>query len=262
MFTLSWQPPYDWSWMLGFLAARAVDGVETVGEGFYARSLVVGEHRGLISVSPHLPTHTVQVSVSAGLLPVAPACLAKVSRLFDLDCQPAQVAAVLGQLVSVAMAARLTAKVARRYGEALPDAPDYVCFPGPETLALADPLALKALGMPLRRAEALIHLAQATLAGKLALAAPPDIEQSVKNLQTFPGIGRWTANYFALRGWQAKDIFLPDDYLIKQRFAGMTAAQIRRYAERWKPWRSYALLHIWYTHGWQPSMDSEIAGIQ
>ncbi|ELO7709670.1 DNA-3-methyladenine glycosylase 2 [Salmonella enterica] len=262
MFTLSWQPPYDWSWMLGFLAARAVDGVETVGEGFYARSLVVGEHRGLISVSPHLPTHTVQVSVSAGLLPVAPACLAKVSRLFDLDCQPAQVAAVLGQLVSVAMAARLTAKVARRYGEALPDAPDYVCFPGPETLALADPLALKALGMPLRRAEALIHLAQATLAGKLALAAPPDIEQSVKNLQTFPGIGRWTANYFALRGWQAKDIFLPDDYLIKQRFAGMTPAQIRRYAERWKPWRSYALLHIWYTHGWQPSMDSEIAGIQ
>lgn len=220
---------------------------------------------------------------------VAPACLAKVSRLFDLDCQPAQVAAVLGplgedrpglrlpgsvdtfeqgvrailgQLVSVAMAARLTAKVARRYGEALPDAPDYVCFPGPETLALADPLALKALGMPLRRAEALIHLAQATLAGKLALAAPPDIEQSVKNLQTFPGIGRWTANYFALRGWQAKDIFLPDDYLIKQRFAGMTPAQIRRYAERWKPWRSYALLHIWYTHGWQPSMDSEIAGIQ
>lgn len=160
------------------------------------------------------------------------------------------------------MAAKLTAKVAHRYGEALPDAPDYVCFPGPETLALADPLALKALGMPLRRAEALIHLAQATLAGKLALAAPPDIEQSVKNLQTFPGIGRWTANYFALRGWQAKDIFLPDDYLIKQRFAGMTAAQIRRYAERWKPWRSYALLHIWYTHGWQPSMDSEIAGIQ
>ncbi|ENQ7058328.1 DNA-3-methyladenine glycosylase 2 [Salmonella enterica] len=289
MFTLSWQPPYDWSWMLGFLAARAVDGVETVGEGFYARSLVVGEHRGLVSVRPNLSNHTLQITLSAGLLPVASACLAKISRLFDLDCQPAQVAvalgrlgearpglrlpgsvdtfeqgvrAILGQLVSVAMAARLTAKVARRYGETLPDAPDYVCFPGPETLALADPLALKALGMPRRRAEALIHLAQATLVGKLALTAPPDIEQSVKHLQTFPGIGRWTANYFALRGWQAKDIFLPDDYLIKQRFAGMTAAQIRQYAERWKPWRSYALLHIWYAHGWQPSMDSEIAGIQ
>ncbi len=73
------------------------------------------------------------------------------------------------------------------------------------------------------------------------------------NGQTLPpGIGSWTANYFALRGWQAKDVFLPDDYLIKQRFPGMTPAQIRRYAERWKPWRSYALLHIWYTEGWQP----------
>lgn len=219
------------------LSCRACGGRRGNGRrGFYARSLVVDEHRGLVSVRPNLPTHTVQVTVSAGLLPVASVCLAKVSRLFDLDCQPAQVAAalgplgedrpglrlpgsvdtfeqgvraILGQLVSVAMAAKLTAKVARRYGEALPDAPDYVCFPGPETLALADPLALKALGMPLRRAEALIHLAQATLAGKLALTAPPDIEQSVKNLQTFPGIGRWTANYFALRGWQAKDIFCP-----------------------------------------------------
>ena len=69
-------------------------------------------------------------------------------------------------------------------------------------------------------------------------------------------------NYFALRGWQAKDVFLADDYLIKQRFAGMTPAQIRRYAERWQPWRSYALLHIWYTDGWSPSVDAEVAGIQ
>lgn len=43
MLTLSWQPPYDWPWMLGFLAARAVDGVETVGELYYTRSLVIGE---------------------------------------------------------------------------------------------------------------------------------------------------------------------------------------------------------------------------
>lgn len=44
----------------------------------------------------------------------------------------------------------------------------------------------------------------------------------MKALQQRPGIGRWTANYLALRGWQAKDVFLPDDYLIKQRFSGMT----------------------------------------
>ncbi len=95
-------------------------------------------------------------------------------------------------------------------------------FPTPEALSRADPQALKALGMPLRRAEALIHLARAALSGELPLTAPADIDAGLRQLQTLPGIGRWTANYFALRGWQAKDIFLPDDYLIKQRFPGMT----------------------------------------
>lgn len=289
MFTLSWQPPYDWSWMLGFLAARAVSGVETVSDRRYTRSLATGAHRGLISVVPDPDAGTLQVSLSDGLLPVAGCCLDKVARLFDLHCAPQQIVralgelgamrpglrlpgsvdafeqgvrAILGQLVSVAMAAKLTAKVAQRYGDVLADAPAYVCFPTPAQLAAADPLELKAIGMPLKRAEALIHLAQAALDGRFSAEAPADIEQGVKALQEYPGIGRWTANYFALRGWQAQDIFLPDDYLIKQRFAGMTPAQIRRYAERWKPWRSYALLHIWYTEGWQPSVDGEIAGVE
>ena len=64
MLTLSWQPPYDWSWMLGFLAARAVEGVETVGELYYTRSLVIGEYRGLVSVVPDLKTHQLQVRLS------------------------------------------------------------------------------------------------------------------------------------------------------------------------------------------------------
>lgn len=289
MFTLNWQPPYDWSWILGFLAARAVSGVETIDVLRYTRSLAVGQHRGMVTVVPEPENNTLQVTLSEGLLPVADICLEKIERLFDLRCEPQQITralgelgaarpglrlpgavdafeqgvrAILGQLVSVAMAARLTAKVARQYGEALPEAPEYVCFPTPEQLAGADPLELKALGMPLRRAEALIHLAQAALDGTFVVHAPDNIEQGVKNLQEFPGIGRWTANYFALRGWQAKDVFLPDDYLIKQRFSGMTPAQIRRYAERWKPWRSYALLHIWYTEGWQPSVDCEVTGVE
>ncbi|MCS3462863.1 MULTISPECIES: DNA-3-methyladenine glycosylase 2 [Citrobacter] len=289
MYTLNWQSPYDWPWMLGFLADRAVDGVETVGTLTYARSLAIGQHRGVVSVVPDLEANVLQVMLSPGLQPVARECLAKMAQLFDLNCCPQHIVsalgrlgaarpglrlpgsvdafeqgvrAILGQLVSVAMAAKLTAKVVHLYGDRLADAPEYVCFPTPEALAAAQPLELKALGMPLKRAEALIHLARAALDGTLKPVAPPDIEQGVKQLQTFPGIGRWTANYFALRGWQAKDIFLPDDYLIKQRFPGMTPAQIRRYAERWKPWRSYALLHIWYTEGWQPSVDGEIAGVE
>ena len=280
MYRLRWQPPYDWAWILGFLRSRAISGVEVITDTTYTRSFACGEHRGIITAEPDEITSTLKVTLSDGLLPVADVCLQRLSQLFDLDCTPQiitealgdvgearpglrlpgcmdpfeqAIRAILGQLVSVAMAAKLTSRVATLCGEKLDD--EFVLFPQPAQLALADPLALKALGMPVKRAESLIFLAQSVLDGTFPLTIADDVEKGMKTLQTFPGIGRWTANYFALRGWQAKDVFLPDDYLIKQRFAGMTPAQIRRYAERWQPWRSYALLHIWYTDGWQPQRD-------
>lgn len=282
MVLLPWTPPYDWAWMVGFLQARAVAGVERFHDGGYSRSFGVEGHRGLIHLAPDEEAQGLRVTLSPGLRPVAEICYARIGQLFDLACDPQQVAgvlgslaearpglrlpgaldafeqavrAVLGQLVSVAMAARLTAKVAAGWGEPLAEAPGYVLFPTPHVLSRADPQALKALGMPLRRAEALIHLARAALSGELPLTAPADIDAGLRQLQTLPGIGRWTANYFALRGWQAKDIFLPDDYLIKQRFPGMTPATIARYARRWQPMRSYALLHIWYTDDWAPTAE-------
>lgn len=282
MVLLPWTPPYDWAWMVGFLQARAVAGVERFHDGGYSRSFGVEGHRGLIHLAPDEEAQGLRVTLSPGLQPVAEICYARIGQLFDLACDPRQVAgalgplaearpglrlpgaldafeqavrAVLGQLVSVAMAARLTAKVAAGWGEPLAEAPGYVLFPTPEVLSRADPQALKALGMPLRRAEALIHLARAALSGELPLKAPADIDAGLRQLQSMPGIGRWTANYFALRGWQAKDIFLPDDYLIKQRFPGMTPAAIARYARRWQPMRSYALLHIWYTDDWIPAAE-------
>lgn len=282
MVLLPWTPPYDWAWMFGFLQARAVAGVERFHDGGYSRSFGVEGHRGLIHLAPDEEAQGLRVTLSPGLQPVAEICYARIGQLFDLACDPRQVActlgdlaqarpglrlpgaldafeqavrAVLGQLVSVAMAARLTAKVAAGWGEPLAEAPGYVLFPTPEALSRADPQVLKALGMPLRRAEALIHLARAALSGELPLTAPADIDAGLRQLQILPGIGRWTANYFALRGWQAKDIFLPDDYLIKQRFPGMTPAAIARYARRWQPMRSYALLHIWYTDDWAPAAE-------
>ncbi|HEO9146732.1 TPA: DNA-3-methyladenine glycosylase 2 [Enterobacter asburiae] len=289
MYTLTWQPPYDWQWMFGFLGARAVEGVETVTEYYYERSFACEGHQGIFRVTPDNLTHTLQVTLSLGLIPVAQTCLERIGRLFDLACDPHEihktlgdlgvarpglrlpgamdayeqgVRAILGQLVSVAMAAKLTSRVVALCGEPVNDSPGYVCFPTPQALAATDPLSLKALGMPVKRAESLIHLAQSVIEGTFPLTPPEDVEAGMKALQQRPGIGRWTANYLALRGWQAKDVFLPDDYLIKQRFAGMTPAQIRRYAQRWQPWRSYALLHIWYTDGWAPSVDSEITGIE
>lgn len=285
MFELPWLAPYDWHWMFTFLQARAVAGIERFQGGSYIRSWRCGSHCGLITMTPDAARQVLRVQLTPGLLPVENQAREGVIKLLDLACdpQPIQqalgplaasrpglrlpgslnvfeqgVRAILGQLVSVAMAARLTAKVVARYGEPLTEGEGFMLFPTAERLAAADAAELKTLGMPLKRAESLIHFAHAMLNGELAATQPDDVELALKALQRYPGIGRWTANYFALRGWQAKDIFLPDDYLIKQRFPGMTPAQIRRYAERWQPWRSYALLHIWYSERWSPACDAGV----
>ncbi|ELY4438278.1 DNA-3-methyladenine glycosylase 2 [Cronobacter dublinensis] len=277
MFTLRYQPPYDWTWMLRFLGDRAVAGIEEVSETRYRRTLAIGAHQGWLSVTPHPEDATLALTLSDELLPVADEVQARVASLFDLRFDPAPmletlgplaaarpglrlpgsvdvfeqgVRAILGQLVSVAMAAKLTGKVVQAIGTPLEDGSGWR-FPTPEEMARAEPAALKALGMPLMRAGALIQLAHEHLDGRFPLTCPQDVAAGVKALTQLRGIGTWTANYFAMRGWQATDVFLPDDYLIKQRFAPMTPAQIRRYAERWQPWRTYALLHIWYASDWQ-----------
>lgn len=279
MYQLNYNPPYDWKWMFGFLAGRAVNGIEIVTEEQYCRSFALGDHQGLLTLEPDEATCTLNVTLSEGLQAVADEVLHRVKQLLDLECQPhnileslgdlsaarpglrlpgcmdtfeQSIRAILGQLVSVAMAAKLTSKLAQAFGEPLVENPEWFVFPTPQKLAALQPEQLKQLGMPLKRGEAIIHLAQLMVNGEFPLHSPVDVERGVKVLTTYPGIGRWTANYIALRGWQATDVFLPDDYLIKQRFPGMTPAQIRRYAERWKPWRSYALLHIWYSDGWVP----------
>lgn len=293
MFLLNYHPPYDWEWMFGFLAARAVQGIESVSSSRYCRSFALGEHQGLMTLEPDEANHVLKVTLTEGLLPIADDVLLKIKQLLDLEQKPQPlleslgelararpglrlpgcvdafeqaVRAILGQLVSVAMAAKLTGKVAQNFGEPVKGFSDWQLFPTPARLAALEPEALKPLGMPLKRAESIIHLAKLVDEGHFPLHMPKDVAQGIKHLMTLPGIGRWTANYFALRGWQASDIFLPDDYLIKQRFPGMTPAQIRRYAECWQPWRSYALLHIWYSDGWLPDsratalVNGEIAG--
>ena len=279
MYILPYTPPYDWPWILGFLRDRVVTGIEQVGENHYSRSLALDGHQGIITVTPHAEKPALVVTLSDGLLPVADQALAKVEQLLDLRLDPTAmlatlgelaaarpglrlpgcvdsfeqaIRAILGQLVSVALAAKLTGKLAAAFGTPCAGHDGWLLFPDAATLARLAPETVKTIGIPLQRAQAIVTLAQGCVAGTFPLVRPENVELGVKAMMTWPGIGRWTANYYAMRGWQAPDVFLPDDYAIKQRFAGMTPATIRRYATRWQPWRAYALLHIWYSSGWQP----------
>lgn len=107
MVLLPWTPPYDWAWMVGFLQARAVAGVERFDEGGYSRSFGVEGHRGLIHLAPDEEAQGLRVTLSPGLQPVAEICYARIGQLFDLACDPRQVAGALGPLAEARPGLRL-----------------------------------------------------------------------------------------------------------------------------------------------------------
>jgi AraC family transcriptional regulator of adaptative response / DNA-3-methyladenine glycosylase II len=271
--------------MLAFLASRAVSGVECVNGQQYLRSMAVRQggvdYRGWVSVQPDEARNRVRVEMAPTLSRVTTEVLRRVRQLFDLDAAPDRIAAalgglaadspglrlpgcvdsfeqatraVLGQLVSVKMAAVFAGRIADHWGSALEQPHGAVThlFPDAARVAQLQPEELRPLGVQLKRAAALIALASAVSEGRLELDNVLDIEQGIKNLLALPGIGSWTASYIAMRAWSWPDVFLASDYLIKQRFPGMTPRQIERYAERWRPWRSYATLHLWHNGEWVP----------
>jgi AraC family transcriptional regulator, regulatory protein of adaptative response / DNA-3-methyladenine glycosylase II len=168
--------------------------------------------------------------------------------------------AVLGQQVSVAAARRLGERLVAAYGKPLerPEGALTHCFPTAETLAGADPAGLP---MPQARAAALTGLATALASGELSLDPGAERDRAQAQLLALPGIGPWTASYIRMRALSDPDAFLPSDVGVLDALARLGAvpagARARARASRavrvaaaelaegWRPWRSYAVQHLW-----------------
>ncbi|MCG5457364.1 helix-turn-helix domain-containing protein [Micromonospora sp. PSH03] len=114
-----------------------------------------------------------------------------------------------------------------------------------ELLSLPD----SGFGMPVGRREALRGLARAVVDGSVDLAAGVNREEAVRRLLALPGIGPWTANYLAMRAFGDPDVLLSSDLAVRRGAAALglpdTPPTLDRYAERWRPWRSYATIRLW-----------------
>ncbi|WP_432563760.1 AlkA N-terminal domain-containing protein [Kineococcus sp. SYSU DK003] len=155
---------------------------------------------------------------------------------------------VLGQQVSLAAARTFGGRLVAAYGTPL-DA--LVAFPGPQVLAAAGPDAIRAVtGVTGARART-VHALAAALADGLDLdgaATDPGLAgKAHAELLALPGIGPWTADYVALRVFGDSDAFLPSDLVLRRALGGVTAREAAARAQAWRPWRGYALLHLW-TH--------------
>ena len=118
--------------------------------------------------------------------------------------------------------------------------------PSAEALAQADPARLP---MPAARARALTALAAALAAGDVVLDGGADRELARRALLALPGIGPWTAEYVAMRALRDPDAFPAADLgarcALERLGADGRPAAAARMAERWRPYRAYALMHLW-----------------
>lgn len=282
---LDYQPPWQWSQFHAHFALRALAGVESLQPLSYMRSVELAGQRGWFRVQALTNQPALQLQYSESLRPCLPALVARVRKMFDLDCEPQQirahfaadpqlgpllalnpglrlptafepfeqaVRAIVGQQVTVKAAVTISGRLVSRLGEPLQfaDAPAIQrLFPSPAAIAHAN---LDGIGMPSKRVQSLQHFAAQVASGALRLDLQAGYTAFIERLCALPGIGPWTAEYIALRAFGDVDAFPASDLgLLKAPVwgpAGIDAKQLKARAEAWRPWRAYAAVHLWHNY--------------
>lgn len=278
-FHLPYQPPFDWDGLLDYFSGRAIVGVESISDGCYTRTVSLHDaqgrrYRGWISVAPAVDGEALTLTLSDDLAEVAPQCVAQVRAMFDLDADPVRInahlgdlaagqpglrvpgawdgfeaatRAVLGQLISVQAATTLVGRVVDLANDQLetPWSSLCRCFPlAHDFLDLGDD-ALGRCGISRRSVAALQSVARAITEGELALSPGADLMQARERLLAIRGIGDWTFQYIALRALRWPDAFLAGDLGVRKAMGLDKLRDVERAAEVWRPWRSYAVAHLW-----------------
>jgi len=278
-FVLATRAPFDLGRLLAFFATRQLPGVEQIEARRLRRSLAVdgADGRpvaGWIEVRPAARRPGIEVRIDARLAPALPRVLAACKHAFDLDCAQDAVDAhlgalaaarpglrlpgafdgfetavrtILGQQVSVKAARTLAGRLVERFGAPIDTAFPGVTtlFPGAARLAGCAPAQIASLGIVAARARAIVALARAVAERKIVLEPSVDVERTVDRLRELPGIGEWTAQAIAMRSLHWPDAFPAGDAGVLRALKQRQAAMATRIAEPWRPWRAYAVMHLW-----------------
>ncbi len=270
---LGYRPPYDWPAVISFLRARATPGVESVEAGEYRRTIACDEGVGAIAVSLASDANSLSLDVHGAIHQALPGIVERVSRMFDLTADPAMISghlssdplltracaahggirvpgawdplelsvrAILGQQITVRAATTIAGRVAAGWGIPFEQGGLSRIFPNAAQLADA---RLEEAGIIRARANAIRSLAKAVCDGDLTF----DGASTGGALRAIPGIGEWTAQYIAMRALQQPDAFPSGDIVLRRVAGNCSARELDARAERWRPYRSYAVMLLWQT---------------
>ena len=277
---LDYRPPYDFAHLLAFFAKRAIPGVEQVDADAYRRVFAIDGSVGALRVTRIAGADALRLDVDLPDRKRLPSVEARIRRMFDVDADVAAInahlgrhaqlrravaahpgqrlpggwdgfeiaiRAVLGQQVTVAAARTLTERVVGKFGErvTLADGTQVQLFPAPRTLAGAD---LGGLGITGARMRTLVAIARAVCDDALHFGPQP-LPEFVARWTAIPGIGAWTAHYLAMRALSHADAFPAADIVLRKAVTrdgtAVATRALEQMAERWRPWRAYAVLHLW-----------------
>ena len=278
---LRYRPPIAIDPLLRFLSDRAIPGVESFDGTAFRRAVRTpdGAHT-VIALTPRLDRDEVILRCPAD--EVQPSSLITLARrLLDLDADPAvidaalssdpalrpfvratpgirvpgaadgfelAVRAILGQQVSVRAARTFAGRIAAARGTRIERPLDGIThlFPTAEQLAASSP---GSFGLTTARAATLQRMAELVASGALDLSGTADREATTERLLAVPGIGPWTAAYIAMRALRDPDAFPVGDLGVRLGFEAFglpsAPADTLAYAERWRPWRAYGVMHLW-----------------
>jgi 3-methyladenine DNA glycosylase/8-oxoguanine DNA glycosylase len=151
--------------------------------------------------------------------------------------------AILGQQITVKGATVLAGRMVSNFGKPFPSGNGLThLFPTPAVLADAK---LTWIGLTGARAETIRALARAVSDGKLTFDGVVDSDALLNRLCEIPGIGKWTAQYVAMRALGEPDAFPPGDLGLLRAVGLEDSRELERHAEAWRPWRAYAAMHLW-----------------
>jgi AraC family transcriptional regulator, regulatory protein of adaptative response / DNA-3-methyladenine glycosylase II len=267
-------------------AVPGVEGVNLERES-YSRTVAVGERTGWVVVRRSVSEDWLDVTLPATLAEVSWPILTRLRALFDLDANPASIdahlgadpllapsvrnhpglrvpgawstfelaaRAVLGQQVSVTGASTLASRLSAKYGRSVttPFAHLNRLAPCAGHLAAANVEDIAAIGLPRSRATTLHDLGVASERGDLGFGPTVSMDEAITALRRVRGIGEWTAQYVAMRALRFPDAFPAADLGVRKALATAgqplpSEKQILERATAWRPWRTYAAIHLWQT---------------
>jgi AraC family transcriptional regulator, regulatory protein of adaptative response / DNA-3-methyladenine glycosylase II len=157
------------------------------------------------------------------------------------------VRAILGQQVSVAAARTLAGRFAAAFGRVVtsPFAALTTTFPAAARVAESDVEQIASLGILPSRSRTILALAKALSRDEIALTPGVEVGETLAKLQSIPGIGEWTAQYIAMRALAWPDAFPHTDLGVMKALRETDARRVLAAGEAWRPWRSYAVMHLW-----------------